>query len=63
MAFISRLLRAYFRLYGEWCQRRDSLYQSPSLSSAGVRAHRLRMNTIKGMQSLSLCGPGEALGA
>lgn len=26
-------------------------------------AHRLRMKTINGMQSRSLCGPGEAFGA
>jgi hypothetical protein len=25
--------------------------------------YRFRMNTIKGMQSLNLCGPGLALGA
>lgn len=34
-----------------------------SMSGCFLFAYRLRMKTISGMQSRSLCGPGEALGA
>ena len=37
--------------------------QLRSLPTGFLPTYRLRMNTTSGMQSRSLCGPGEALGA
>ena len=66
MALVSRELRAYFNL--ESTSRSALLAHNDHVeqerrSATVFCTYLFLMNTIKGMQSLSLCGPGLALGA
>lgn len=58
IAFVSRELRAYFNLFSvrQFCPRLKHARRKDM-------TYRFRMKTISGMQSRSLCGPGDGRGA
>ena len=59
MALVSRELSAYFSLQIRSASEAQLVRRIFDLA----RIYRLRMKTIRGMQSRSLWGPGDGLGA